>query len=306
LIIVHGGPGSTGTQYFHYGAFEGLQEDYAVVYWEQRASGFSQGYGKGGQNHLNAEEASNDLHTVIDVINHKYNPESSFILGHSWGGVLTTAFLGNKPERQDLVRGWILVNGAHNWSLGQELSVEWVQNKARRFIDGNESSRFDNKHWREVLDWYEANPLGDWDNINSMRWIRKHVVYVDDADGYFLPENRDEINKQTFEGNGLGLQNAFDFSGAWAWFTNGNPPLWDSQKEITTDKMHQIVVPTLIIWGIHDGILPVELAQDAYDRISTPEEDKFTIIYEQTAHSPMYEETVKFNQDVQSFIEKYR
>lgn len=306
LIIVHGGPGSTGTQYFHYGAFDPLQEDYAVVYWEERASGFSQGKGQGGQEHLNAEETSKDLQSVIEVINHKYSPNSVFIMGHSWGGVLTTAFLGNVPERQDLVNGWILVDGGHNWSLGQELSVAWVKDKAQSFIDGNEPSRFDNEHWREVLEWYEDNPLGDWDNSSSMSWIRKHVVYVDEADGYFLPENRDEVNEKTFGENGLGLQNTLGFYGAWAWFTNGNPPIWDSQKEITTDKMHNITVPTLITWGRHDGILPVELAQDAYDRISTHESDKSIIIYEQTAHSPMYEETIKFNQDVASFIEEYK
>lgn len=306
LVIVHGGPGSTGTQYFHYGAFDPLQEDYAVVYWEERASGFSQGNGPGGQNNLNAEEAAKDLEAVIEVVKHKYAPKDLFVLGHSWGGVLTTAFMGNIPERQNLADGWILVDGGHNWSLGQELSVEWVKNQARQFLDGSKSSRFDDEHWEEVLDWYADHPLGDWDNISSMGWIQKHVQYVDDADGYFLPENRDEINRRTFGENGLALQTAFDFSGAWAWFTNGDPPLWDSQKSITTDQMHQITVPTLIAWGRHDGILPVELAQDAYDRISTPEQDKSIVIYEETAHSPMYEETEKFNADVKRFIEAYR
>ncbi len=306
LIIVHGGPGSTGTQYFHFGAFDDLQREYAVVYWEQRASGFSQGNGQGGQEHLNAEEASQDLEAVINVINHKYNPKSTFILGHSWGGVLTTCFLGNKPARQNMVNGWILVNGGHNWSMGQQLSVNWVKQRAEDFISGTATSRFNKKHWEKARDWYNKNPLGNWDNIRSMAWIQKHVAYVDDADGYFLPENRDEIERRTFGENGLGLQNAFGFSGIWAWFTKGNPPLWDSQKEITTDKMHQINLPTLILWGRHDGILPVTLAQDAYDRISTPSTDKGIIIYEHTAHSPMFEETAKFNQDVKAFIETYK
>ena len=306
IVIVHGGPGVTGTQYFHFGAFDELQKEYGVVYWDQRASGFSQGKGSGGVENLNAEEASKDLEAVIDVIQHKYNPTSVFMLGHSWGGVLTTCFLGNKPNRQNKVKGWILVNGGHNWSLGQVLSVEWVKNLANQFLDGIAVSRFNRNHWTRALDWYEKNPLGDWDNISSMSWIQKHVAYVDDADGYFLPENREEVYRRTFVERGLSAQNLFGFYGVWAWFTRGNPPLWDSQKEITTDQMHNITIPTLITWGRHDGILPVALAQDAYDRISTLTTDKSIIIYEHTAHSPMYEETMKFNADVRTFIEKYK
>ena len=49
VIIVHGGPGSTGTQYFHYDAYNGLEMNYGVVYWEERASGYSQGNGKEGR-----------------------------------------------------------------------------------------------------------------------------------------------------------------------------------------------------------------------------------------------------------------
>jgi len=306
LVIVHGGPGSTGTQYFHYGAFDPLQEDYTVVFWEERASGFSQGEGSGGQEHLNAEVTAQDLEAVLDVLEQKYEPESIFVLGHSWGGVLTTAFLGNKPERQSRIDGWILVDGGHNWSLGQELSVEWVKEKANNFIEGTENSRFDRKHWEEALEWYADNPLGNWEDINSMSWIQQHVVYVDDADGYFLPENRDKVTKKTFGERGLGLQNTLGFYGAWAWFREDGPPLWESQKAITTDKMHLITVPTLITWGRHDGILPVALAQDAYDRIATPPAEKSIIIYEQTAHSPMFEETQQFNADMKSFIEKFK
>ena len=114
VVIAHGGPGSTGTQYFHYGAFAGLEAEYGVVYWEERASGYSQGNGKGGQDYLNAEETAKDLEAVIDVIKAKYSPSSTFLLGHSWGGVLGTAFLGNGAERQEKVTGWIEVSGGHN------------------------------------------------------------------------------------------------------------------------------------------------------------------------------------------------
>lgn len=306
ILIVHGGPGSTGTQYFRFGAFNYLEEDYKVVYWEQRASGFSQGNGSGGQENLNAEEGSLDCEAVLNVILHKYNPKNVFLLGHSWGGVLTTAFLGNNQQRHNKIRGWILVNGGHNWELGQELSVEWVKNVALERSQDNTLSSRNRRFWTDALTWYENNPLGNWDEINSMQWIQKHVDYVDKADGYFLAENREWIMTKIKGNREMRLNESFFFSGAWAWFTRGNPPIWESQRPITTDKMDNITLPTLIVWGRHDGILPVALAQDAYDRISTPANDKSIIIFEQTAHSPMFEETYDFNMAVKDFIESYK
>jgi pimeloyl-ACP methyl ester carboxylesterase len=70
--------------------------------------------------------------------------------------------------------------------------------------------------------------------------------------------------------------------------------------------MHHITIPSLITWGRHDGILPVPLAQDAYNRIATNRNGKSIVIYEHTAHSPMFEEKTKFNQDVASFMETYK
>ena len=306
VVIAHGGPGSTGTQYFHYGAFAGLEAEYGVVYWEERASGYSQGNGKGGQEHLNAEETAKDLEAVIDVIKAKYSPSSTFLLGHSWGGVLGTAFLGNGAERQEKVTGWIEVSGGHNWELGQELSVAWVEAKANEFIDDFKSSNSEKEYWRKALDWYEANPVGEWDNVDTMQWILTHVAYVEAADGYFLSCNGDVVEKHLSEIPGLDFHRIMPFSGAWAWFTDQGTPLWESQRSITTDKMHLITLPSLIVWGRHDGILPVPLAQDAYDRLGTPAADKSIVIFENSAHSPMFEERDGFNQAVVDFIELYK
>lgn len=306
VVILHGGPGSTGTQYFHYGAYEGLEDSYAVVYWEQRASGYSQGNGSGGQENLNAEVLSRDLEAVIDALQFRYEPASVFLLGHSWGGALGTAFLGNDVDRQSKVDGWIEVTGAHNWELGQELSVAWVQEKAKGFIDDFKSSDSEKRYWRDALAWYEANPLGAWDRIDTMQWILQHVAYVEEADGYFLSCNGNVIEKHLEEIPGLDLHGLMQFYGPWAWFTDQGTPLWESQRAITTDKMHLITLPSLIVWGRHDGILPVALAQDAYDRLGTPASDKSIVIFENSAHSPMFEERDGFNQAVRDFIELYK
>jgi len=67
-----------------------------------------------------------------------------------------------------------------------------------------------------------------------------------------------------------------------------------------TNRMSEIDIPTLILWGRHDGILPVELAHQARESMALSDENFY--IFEQSGHSPHYEETELFNQKVISFI----
>jgi pimeloyl-ACP methyl ester carboxylesterase len=73
-----------------------------------------------------------------------------------------------------------------------------------------------------------------------------------------------------------------------------------------SDQMFKITIPTLILWGQHDGILPVDLAQDAIDHLGTPTNDKSVYIFQNSAHSPNREEPTIFNEKMRSFIEQYR
>ncbi len=72
-----------------------------------------------------------------------------------------------------------------------------------------------------------------------------------------------------------------------------------------TPDMHKITVPTLLLWGKHDGATPVELAQNAYDVLGTPATDKRIVIFDHSAHNPMNEEPEKFYREVKAFVDQY-
>ncbi len=68
--------------------------------------------------------------------------------------------------------------------------------------------------------------------------------------------------------------------------------------------MYKITVPSLILWGEHDGKVPVGLAQDAYDSLGTPASQKEIFIFSESAHSPNIEENSLFNEKVNEFVLK--
>lgn len=287
IIHLHGGPGGSSVDEGVSKVYLPLEDEYAMVYWDQRASGASQG--KVSEETLTMEQFVEDLSLLIDLINSKYNSPKIFLHGHSWGGALGAAFLGT-GNNQEKVKGWIELDGAHNWKLGMERSVIWVKNKANQFIAANNETGY----WQEALNWYSENST-----INSVELMDQHAEYVGKANGYVLDANNPNLNR---------------FADGPLWSPSGdlNKDSFVKQKLIVelsksySAELTNVKIPTLILWGRHDGILPVELAQEAYDAMGTDSLQKRLFIFENSAHSPNREEPDLFIEEFRKFIEEYK
>lgn len=100
LIIVHGGPGSDYRYLLNCKAF--ANEGYRVVFFDQRGAGLSQRFPASAYNSVDV--AINDLKAVI--AHYRTSPDQKvFILGHSWGAMLASAFVNSNPAA---VQGLIL------------------------------------------------------------------------------------------------------------------------------------------------------------------------------------------------------
>jgi proline iminopeptidase len=283
LLTLHGGPGGSGMTMRYIPSLQTLETYYGVVYWDQRASGISQGNAK--TESFTVDQFVADLDILVDILQERYAPKQIVMLGASWGGALGTAYLLD-PLRHDKITGWIDMDGGHNLKLGFELSVRWMKEAAQERIDRNE----DVDLWHQVLQHYEENP------VVTAPYVAVHSYYVNLAGGY----THDPDSIISIEGTEV-IKKSF-FSATW--FTNqpylrSNFDMWDLNL---SDEMHAITLPTLILWGRYDGILPVELAHDAYESLGTPEADKSLVIFEQSAHSPCTEEPSLFVDTVVSFI----
>ena len=287
IIHLHGGPGGSSINEAEQQVFRNLETEYAMVYWDQRGSGCSQGKAK--PESMNMDQFVEDLEKLITVINSKYQNPKIFLLGHSWGGALGTAFL-IKGNNQNLIRGWIELDGAHNFKLGLEKSVSLVKNHAQNQI----SAGIDVSFWQEALAWYLDNPI----MMNTVQMNKHCNTYLNHANGYIY--NPNNPNLANFNGGSLNSPGGY---------SNGDFAQLNLEEELQksySDQMYKITIPTLILWGLHDGILPVELAQDAYDNLGTNSLDKSVFVFQNSAHSPNREEPDLFNQKVKIFIDTYK
>ncbi len=80
-----------------------------------------------------------DTHYVVEALKLRYQDKKLFILGHSWGGALGSAYLSTENYQSD-ISGFICMNSGHNLEVGLPLSVDWIEAYANKQI-GTETSQ---------------------------------------------------------------------------------------------------------------------------------------------------------------------
>jgi proline iminopeptidase len=289
ILFLHGGPGGTAIKKMDAKAFVTLEERYAMVYWDQRGSGLSRG-GK-QKKFLNLNQYIDDLDVLVNRLKKKYPSHSIFLMGHCWGGGFGTAYLID-PHRQSKIAGWIEVAGAHNNPLGDSLSMEWVKKYAARQIQRDR----DVVYWKRVLLWYDRNPDFTSEQLG-------HYAFVKKAHGYVHKKTAD-MGQYPGYGRKDIVRTPLKYAGYFINYYQTLSRFIISDFDFTSE-MQFIRIPTLIIWGENDGLIPVRLATDAYNALGTPQEHKFLAIYQKTAHTVFYEQPDRFVETVGSFIDRY-
>jgi len=107
IIVLHGGPGGDFRSLL---ALNALSETHNVVFYDQRGAGLSQ--------RVPAEQLMlDDYMTELDDVKQLVSPNAPITLvGHSWGAMLATAYLG---ARADHVQAAVLIEPGYLDSAGK-------------------------------------------------------------------------------------------------------------------------------------------------------------------------------------------
>ncbi|MEZ5056300.1 MAG: alpha/beta hydrolase [Saprospiraceae bacterium] len=70
-----------------------------------------------------------------------------------------------------------------------------------------------------------------------------------------------------------------------------------------SEDMARIKIPTIVIWGRHDGVNTIEMGYDAFNSIGGPDfQDKELVILENSAHEGYIEEQDLFIHTFRRFV----
>lgn len=292
LLLVHGGPGES--SYFYKSDYisQNIGNKYAIVYWDQRNAGASQGNSNG--KYLNLDQMTDDLKKVIQVIKSRYGQNSVvFLLGHSFGGLLTSSFM-TKDNYQSMVKGWIIVDGSHNYPLNDTLTRQMLLTIGQQQIALNKHT----SEWNTIVAYCKAH-IGNF----SYAEMAQLGIYAGDAETYF-----DEVIKFDI----LGLIKEYAVKNDWPltsilfnYLYSSNASFnYDFYKTEFSTSLYKVITPTLLLFGQYDFICPQGLGVDLLNRISTI--DKKMVISPISGHNLMFQDEVLFCQQVNAFIELHK
>ena len=122
VIVLHGGPGA---DYRSLLALKDLADEYRVVFYDQRGAGLSQRVTPG---QLTVDDYYQELDAIVDRFG---EGEPVAIIGHSWGAMLLSGYLGIAPEK--VSRAVMAEPGF----LNMEEMADWTAYQNRFYRDFN-------------------------------------------------------------------------------------------------------------------------------------------------------------------------
>lgn len=276
LLYLHGGM----PDYFLTKIFPtGFEDIFTVVWWEQRGSGMS--YSKDiPRNTITVEQLIADTHTVTNYLRQRFGKDKIYLMGHSGGTFIGIQAAVQAPE---LYYAYLGVEQITFQLQSELLAYEYM---LQRFKD-NGNNRMVAK--------LEAFPVtldgGTPEGYLKLRDPAMHSLGIGTTHdmrsvitGIFLP------SLMTSDYTLMEKVNLWR-----AKSQAGVSVIWDEM--LTTDltqQLPELTIPVYFFHGIYDYTCSYPLAKAYFENLRAPVKGFYT--FENSAHSPMFEEPEKMQQ----------
>jgi pimeloyl-ACP methyl ester carboxylesterase len=279
LLFVHGGPSFS--EYFLVEKYPtGLENYFTVCYWDQRGGGLSV-TPEVTRESLTLDQLASDMIEVTNYLRKRFGKDKIYIMAHSGGTAFAIRAVAGNPE---LFQAYI--------------AVAQVTRQA-------ESEK---RAWKFMVDRYSE--MGD------TKMVTRFAKYpVTEEDSFLLPFFNSVLRDKSMHELGIGTMRNMKsimsgvFYPVWlcrAYTLREKYSIWRSKfsfvnksglrAEVLALDMAQEVpvldVPAYFLSGRYDLTVNRELSEEYFNKLDCPL--KRFYIFENSAHSPMFEEPEKF------------
>ncbi|MCC7466361.1 MAG: alpha/beta fold hydrolase [Saprospiraceae bacterium] len=290
LIVVHGGPGASSYKYMTRKMEALMHPETAVVYFDQRNAGASQG--NNNVDYADLEQYALDLSDVIEVLKSRYGEDISlFILSKSFGGMVACQYMTRAGRPDEAIKGWIYANATHNYPLNDSLSHEMMLRLGRDYLDAGVNT---NK-WLEILNYCEsvAPPFSFEQSLKINLLARRAQTIVPEVKPYSENPIWDNLFSEHIP--------------ITAYYLGRTNSLWRKFNRVLhnlefRESLSNVTVPVLVCTARFDFLCPSGLAADFYARVSSA--DKKYLMFEFSTHN--FEEEDAYYQAFITFVKEHR
>ena len=279
LLMLHGGPGTPSMSLFRKYNRE-LAKQFVLVTFDQRGTGRSY-YKQLSPQTMTIEQLIQDTHEITAYIKARFDQEKIYILGHSFGATLALQVIGRYP--QDYI-AYFAVSQFVDAARNETESYEFAMSQALAHNDRKSVAKL------KTIGKPEG---GFYSNGLKGTMAAKAIVSKYKGDMY---QN----------GSTMGLVMGLLVSKEYGYFR-----FFNSLKGISfsletlgrclkgIDYFLQIPkadIPVYFFSGKHDYLTPQNILKEYYDVLAAPHKELH--IFENSAHSPLWEEAELFNRKI--------
>lgn len=281
LLYLHGGmPDYFLTQDYP----TGLDEEFTVVWWEQRGSGLSYNPGSSPES-VTSDRLVSDTLSVTRYLRERFEQQKIYLMGHSGGTFIGIQAAAQAPE---LYHAYIGVAQMSNQLESEKLAYAYMLQRFKD--DGN----------LKMVRTLEKSPVTDLvplpDSYLAVRDTAMHSLGIGTTHsmksiitGLLL---RSLQNREYTLREKIALWRGKIFSGN---------PLWNTQLSTDlTQKVTRLAVPVYFLHGAHDYTVSYALAKAYFERLDAPLKGFYT--FTESAHSPLFEEPKRMCEIMQADV----
>ncbi|HSW54228.1 MAG TPA: alpha/beta hydrolase, partial [Ignavibacteriaceae bacterium] len=255
-----------------------IEDNFTMVWWEQRNCGISYSSGS-SQNRAAIEQLVDDTIVLTQYLLERFNKKKIYLMGHSGGTFLGVYVIDKMPE---LYEAYIGMAQMSDQLLSEKIAYDYILNhyketKNQKMVDYFQSISLNGqkKIPEEYLKIRDASmhELG----IGTMRNM-KNV-----ATDLFLPSLYFSEYTLSEKYSLWAGKSKFGISQNWNRMINTN--LLESKNDFK--------IPIYFFHGLYDYTCSYELAKKYFATINAPIKGFYT--FDQSAHSPLFEEPEKMN-----------
>ncbi len=276
LLFLHGGM----PEYFLSEKYPtGLEDIFTVVWWEQRGAGLSFSPAMPPDT-LIVEQLISDTLALTDYLRNRFHQDKIYLMAHSGGSFIGIQAAARAPEKYYAYIGVAqMANQLKSEKLAYDYMVtQYGQNGNTDMLRKLEAApvTMESGTPRGYLDLRDPamHPLG----IGTMHAMKSHIT------GIFL---------RSFMTRGYTLPEKLNMWRAKA--RSGVSPFW--KKMTSTDlsqTLPELTLPVYFLEGKYDYTCAYRVAREYFEVLQAPVKGFYT--FENSAHSPMFEEPEKLQQ----------
>lgn len=282
VLFLHGGCGSPDrAQVMKYQS--PLAEKFTLVAFDQRGAGYAYDGKEAKSLDLTKEIYVEDVHNVVDYLKQRFHQDKVIIVGHSFGSVLGVWFAQQYPQD---VLAYVGVGQCVDYVENEKISYAWTLAEAERVGD---------KKSVKTLKAMGA-PLEDGRyKEDHQKCLMKQRAILHKLGGATYSNRKPYWKELLFHEvpimlNEYSLRGMIKYIKGLSYSPNTtlgrtNPDFMNTVKRLD--------VPVYLLLGHHDMNCVYTLAEKWFEELQAP--DKKLIWFENSAHSPQWEEADEWN-----------